>query len=281
MIDAQPFANWIGRSKTCDELLAPAPAMAAAAMLDDTESQFDDGSTLPLLWHWFYFTTKTPASRIGRDGHPVRGGFLPPIDLSRRMFAGARLRFLRPLRIGRAATREGRIRRISQKAGRTGVLAFVTVDYTIRQEGRVCIEEEQDIVYHEPRGRTSTPRPAPWPPLPADAWSRTIDPDTTLLFRFSALTYNAHRIHYDRPYATDVEGYPGLVVQGPLTALLLIDLLRQRVARPVASFAFRGLAPLFDLAPFRIVAIAQGNAVELEAHGPDGKVAVAATAGLG
>jgi 3-methylfumaryl-CoA hydratase len=278
--DTQPFAEWIGRTETVGDFIAPAPAQAAAAMLDDTESRLQDGAALPPLWHWFYFLPKAPASRIGPDGHPQRGGFLPPIPLPRRMFAGARLSFAAPLVIGRPARREGVIRAVSQKTGRSGTLAFVTVGYTIRQDGRVCVEEEQDIVYREPGAPVPAPQPAPLPPAPEGAVSRVIEPDPVLLFRFSALTFNAHRIHYDRPYATGVEGYPGLVVHGPLTAVLLMELVRRNIGRPVRAFSFRGQAPLFDLAPFRISGITGGDTVELEALGPDGKPAMNATAEL-
>ena len=278
--DTQPFAEWIGRTESSEEVIAAAPAQAAAATLDDTETVFGPEDELPPLWHWFYFLPKAPQSRIGADGHPQRGGFLPPIPLPRRMFAGARLAFHAPLRIGRTAQRIGTIRSVSQKTGRSGTLAFVTVGYAISQEGRLCIEEEQDIVYREPGAAVPAPVPAALPPLPENAWSRLITPDPVLLFRFSALTFNGHRIHYDRPYAINEEGYPGLVVHGPLTAVLLIELLRQHAGRPVARFAFRGEAPLFDLAPFRVMAVAAGDAVTLQAHGPDGRTAMSATATL-
>ncbi len=173
------------------------------------------------------------------------------------------------------------IRAVSQKPGRSGTLAFVTVGYTIRQDGHVCIEEEQDIVYREPGAPIPAPATPPeLPPPPAGAWSRTVRPDPVLLFRFSALTFNGHRIHYDRPYATEVEGYPGLVVHGPLTAVLLMELVRRNAGRRVRAFSFRGLAPLFDLAPFRVTGLASGDKVALEALGPDGKPAMSATAEL-
>lgn len=179
---------------------------------------------------------------------------MPPIDLPRRMFAGARMRFHRPLRIGTPATRQATIRSISDKSGRSGRLAFVTVGYAFHQNGELCIEEEQDIVYREPGAAVPPPASADLPPLPEGAWSRMIQPEPALLFRFSAITFNAHRIHYDRPYATEAEGYPGLVVHGPLTAILLMELVRANTDRRVAGFEFRGRAPLFDLAPFRVAA---------------------------
>jgi 3-methylfumaryl-CoA hydratase len=253
--------------------------MAAAATLDDPESRFESGVPLPPLWQWFYFLPRPSQARLGADGHPERGGFMPPVALPRRMFAGARMRFHRPLVIGRAAERRAIIRNVLQKDGRSGRLAFVTVGYEFYQDGALCIEEEQDIVYREAGGPVPAPAPEPLPPLPEGSWSAMVTPTPTLLFRFSALTFNAHRIHYDRPYATDVEGYPGLVVHGPLTAVLLMELVRRHTTRNVCRFEFRGLTPLFDLAPFRVAATpAADGPVRMEAHGPAGQTAMTATA---
>lgn len=277
----EAYSRWIGGTETVEDDIGLAPTLAAAAMLDDTVTQFTKGAALPPLWHWFYFLPKAPQSRLDGDGHPQRGGFLPPIPYPRRMFAGARLRFHRPLTIGQPATRAGVIRNIVEKSGRSGSLAFVTVGYQFLQQGEVCIDEEQDIVYREPGPPVPAPEPVTLPPVPEGAWSRTVVPDTRLLFRFSALTFNAHRIHYDRPYALNEEGYPGLVVHGPLTAILLLELVRHNSPRPVVGFSFRGQAPIFDLAPFRLVAQPGGDQVELEAQGPNGKPALVATAELG
>jgi 3-methylfumaryl-CoA hydratase len=275
------YSAWVGKTEESDDFIALAPTLAAAAMLDDTTTRFADGAALPPLWHWFYFLPKAPQSKIGVDGHPQRGGFMPPIDLPRRMFAGARLRFLEPLRAGDTAHRVSTIRDVQVKEGKTGRLAFVTVKHAISQQGRVCIEEEQDIVYREPGARVPAPEVVALPPAPAGAWTRRVKADPVLLFRFSALTFNAHRIHYDRDYATQEEGYPGLVVHGPLTAVLLLELVRFNTKRRVAAFSFRGQAPLFDLAPFRLVALPKDDGVQLEAQGPDGKVTLAAQAELG
>jgi 3-methylfumaryl-CoA hydratase len=273
--------DWIGRSETAEDLIATAPARRAAAMFDDPGIGCDDNDPLPPLWHWFYFLAATPQSALGSDGHPQRGAFLPPVPLPRRMFAGGRLAFRAPLRIGRPALRHSQIADVNLKEGRTGPLCFVTVRQTISQVGEVCIEEEQQIVY---RGAATASLPAPQPvelpPLPDGAWSRTITPDPPLLFRFSALTFNAHRIHYDRSYAMAAEGYPGLVVHGPLTAMLLIDLVRRHTTRPVSAYRFRAEAPLFELAPFRLVAMPDAR-VSLQAQAPDGRIAMAAEAELG
>jgi 3-methylfumaryl-CoA hydratase len=275
------FRAWIGRTEQVDDPLCAVQANAAQATFDDAGAALADGQSLPLPWHWFYFLPRAQQAALDADGHPRRGAFLPPIPYPRRMFAGARLRLHRPLALGTPAVREGTIRDVVQKSGKSGALAFVTVGYRFLQGGVLCIEEEQDIVYREPGAPVSAPVPAALPPLPAGGWSRTLQPDTRLLFRFSALTFNAHRIHYDRPYAIEAEGYPGLVVHGPLTAVLLAQLVRQGTARPIVAFSFRGVAPLFDLGPVRLVATPGEDAVALEAQGPDGRVALVAAAELG
>jgi 3-methylfumaryl-CoA hydratase len=275
----EDFTRWIGQTEHVVDDISLAPAVAAAAMFDDQGPQAGNGSALPPLpplWHWFYFLPKASQSQLSDDGHPQRGGFMPPIPYPRRMFAGARLRFHQPLRIGQPARREGVIRNVSQKSGRSGSLAFVTVGYSFYQQDELCIEEEQDIVYREPGPPVPAPQPVALPPLPEGTLSRTVTPDTRLLFRFSALTFNAHRIHYDRPYALNEEGYPGLVVHGPLTALLLLEMVRHTLPQRIAGFSFRGQAPLFDLAPFRLVGRPSDGHVELEAQGPDGKTTLTA-----
>lgn len=272
------FAEWIGRKETTDDDLSVSPTLAAAATLDDRLTRFENGSALPPLWHWFYFLPRAPQSQLDIDGHPKRGGFMPPIPYPRRMFAGSRMQFHQPLIIGQPARREAVIRDIKQKSGRSGSLAFVSVVCKYFQSDVLCLEEEQDIVYREPGPAVASPQVIAWPPAAENAWTKIVTPDPRLLFRFSALTFNAHRIHYDRPYATSEEGYPGLVVHGPLTAVLLMELVRHHAARPVSKFSFRGLAPLFDLAPFRLVGIPDDDRVSLEAHGPDGSVAMSASA---
>ncbi len=293
------YSQWIGRTETVEDDISPTTAIKAAAMFDESASHFGSGAQLPPLWHWFYFLSKTPQSCLGSDGHPQRDGsdLMPPIPLPRRMFAGARLKWHRPLIIGRPARREVIVRNIVLKSGRSGALAFVTVGHRILQEAldptrvstesraefadyHLCLEEEQDIVYREPGSPLPAPVAVPLPAVPDGAWSRIVVPDTRLLFRFSALTFNAHRIHYDRPYSTHEEGYPGLVVHGPLTAMLLLQLVRRNTSRSITAFSFRGLAPLFDLSPFQLVASPSDIGVHLEARGPDGKTAVTASAEL-
>ena len=275
------YADWVGARESIGDELAIGPALAVRALLDDSEAEFHAGDPLPPAWQWFYFLPRAPQSRLSSDGHPQRGGFLPPVALPRRMFAGGRLTVHAPLRLGRPARREGEVLKVSEKRGGSGQLVFVTVIYRFLQDGMLCLEEEQDIVYREPGAPVAAPEPVDLPPPPPNAWSRMVTPDPRLLFRFSAVTFNAHRIHYDRPYATETEGYPGLVVHGPLTAVLLVDLLRRHSDRPVIRFSFRARAPLFDLASFRLLVMPQDmSTVTMEAQGPDGGIAMTAEAQL-
>jgi 3-methylfumaryl-CoA hydratase len=292
------FREWIGRTEVVRDPLCVTQSQRAAAMFDhandaqpaaiaDSDRRaipvtgIAVGSPLPPLWHWFHFLPQAPQAQLDADGHPARGGFLPPIPYPRRMFAGARVDFHHPLTIGEPAERHGTIGDVVLKSGRSGALAFVTVRYEIQQAGRRCISEEQDIVYREPGPAFAAPIVQPAPPPLAGTWTRTITPDARLLFRFSALTFNAHRIHYDRPYARDEEGYPGLVVHGPLTAMLLADLAASHSARPIKGFSFRGVAPLFDLAPFQLIGTRDADTVALEARAPDLTTALTASVQLG
>ncbi|MEJ2540762.1 MAG: acyl-CoA dehydrogenase [Gemmatimonadota bacterium] len=272
------YRDWVGRRVCIDDEMAPATARAAAALFDRDDLEMATGDPLPDLWHWFYFLPTAPQRRLSEDGHPERGDFIPPIPLPRRMFAGARARFLRPLVLGRPASRESEILDVTFKTGRTGELAFVTVAHRILQDGALCVDEERDIVYREAGGTVSAPVPVPPRPAGPGSWEREVRPDSRLLFRFSALTFNAHRIHYDRPYAMDEEGYPGLVVHGPLTAMLLADLVRRHDPSQLAAFSFRGRAPLFDLGRVRLLGRREEGRVVLEARGPDDRPALTAVA---
>jgi len=243
------LGSWVGRTEERTDTITAAPLAGLAATLDRDDPAPIAGSAVPPLWHWLYFLPIARQSELGPDGHPRRGGFLPPVDLPRRMWAGGRLRFERALCVGATATRRSRIADVTAKEARSGPLVFVTVAHEIATASGVALHEEHDIVY---RGL-----PAPGAaPAPADAprdetFARTIVPDDVLLFRYSALTFNSHRIHYDRRYVTDVERYPGLVVHGPLIATLLTDLLRHGLPHArVAAFTFRAVSPLFDIAPF-------------------------------
>ena len=244
------FAQWIGRSETHEDFIAPAPVAALSALLDRDDPPPKTGDAIPPLAHWLYFLPMHRQSGLGPDGHGARGEFLPPVPLPRRMWAGSRLEFQRPLEIGRHATSVARIADVKVKQGRSGPLVFVTVRHEVSDERGLALTDEHDIVYRGAEGKAvADAQPAP----ESASWSREIRPDPVLLFRYSAVTFNGHRIHYDHPYVTGVEGYPGLVVHGPLTATLLVDLLRRNVPGvEVKRFAFRAFRPLFDTAPFTV-----------------------------
>jgi 3-methylfumaryl-CoA hydratase len=273
------FADWLGRTEQRSDTITAAPVAALAATLDRDEPVPKAGDAVPPLWHWLYFLPVHRQSEIGPDGHARRGGFLPPVDLPRRMWAGGRLAFARPLRIGEAATRSSRIADIAAKSARSGPLVFVTVRHEIVGAGGVAIREDHDIVYRSmPAPGAAAPEP---PPAPGDAaFSREIAPDPVLLFRYSALTFNGHRIHYDRRYVTEVEGYPGLIVHGPLIATLLLDLLRrERPEAVVTRFDFKAVGPLFDIHPFTVCGRPDGDRrFALWARNPEGRLAMQASA---
>ena len=280
-IDIDHLKTWIGRSETLEDTVTPVPAAALAATLDrDGPPRL--GDPLPPLWHWLYFLPLHRQSDIGPDGHPRRGGFLPPVPLPRRMWAGGRFTFHRPLRVGEAIRRTSTVADVSLKTGRSGSLVFVLVRHEIAgAAGDVALVEEHDIVYRDaPRPGETTPAPRPAPT--ASAWRRDIVPDDVLLFRYSALTFNGHRIHYDRRYVTGTEGYPGLVVHGPLLATLLVDLLARNISTPLARFTFRAVRPVFDIAPFAVCGGPSGpSAAALWVRGGDGFLAMEAEAAFG
>ncbi|WP_294533546.1 MaoC family dehydratase N-terminal domain-containing protein [uncultured Rhodoblastus sp.] len=241
----EPWKDWVGRQEIAYDRIGEAPARALAATLNrSVDLAVDPGAALPAVFNWLYFLKFAPMSEVGPDGHPKRGGFLPPVELPRRMWAGSRCRFGAPIRVGDEAEKISTIRKIEHKSGKAGEMVFVTVHHEIRVGGQTAIEEEQDIVY---MGIPETFRlPAPIPLPPCD-WREIVAVDPVLLFRFSAVTFNGHRIHYDRSYAMEVEKYPGLVVHGPLQAVLLFDAAcRREPNRTPAGFDFRGVRPLFD-----------------------------------
>ncbi|MFY8113716.1 MAG: FAS1-like dehydratase domain-containing protein [Rhabdaerophilum sp.] len=251
-LDLDHLRQWLGRSETRVETLASFPSSALAATLDRADPPYDAGVVLPPLWHWLHFLPVSPLAEAGPDGHPARGGFLPPVPLPRRMWAGSRLAFLAPLVIGETVTRRSVVKSVEHKAGKTGDLVFVTVRHELAGPAGTAIEEEHDIVY---RGLPAPDAPPPKPLAPPDGaqWSFPIRPDPVLLFRYSALTFNSHRIHYDLDYVTREEGYPGLIVHGPLIATLLLDGIRRKFPdRTVRKFSFRALAPTFHIDPFSV-----------------------------
>jgi 3-methylfumaryl-CoA hydratase len=245
--------DWIGKTQTVEDFVAPWPARALSATLDEEDPDPELNHPLPPLWHWLYFLETVRASKLGPDGHPERGDFLPPVPLPRRMWAGSRFMFDgEPLRIGDTIYRRSTIKSVEAKSGSTGEMVFVTVQHIVHGPNGVSVIEDHDIVYREAAKPGEQSRPAK--PAPTDAeWSRQVLPDEPLLFRFSALTFNGHRIHYDQPYVTGTEGYPGLVVHGPLMGLLQIELARRSNPGKIArSFEFRALSPAFAGNPLTV-----------------------------
>ena len=286
-LDAAAIAHlqqWVGRSETLTDDIAAAPLRGLSATLDRGDAPPEHGDAVPPLGHWLYFLPQAPQSQIGPDGHPRRGGFLPPVPLPRRMWAGGRLNWEpgNPLRVGDAARKVSRIESVTHKSGRSGEMVFVLVKHEVHNERGLCLTEEHDIVYRA-AAKPGDPAPVPTAAEKRAAWQREIVPDDVLLFRYSALTFNGHRIHYDRQYVTEVEGYPGLIVHGPLIATLLTDLVRRHESHAVMRrFAFRALRPTFDLNPFFVNGepSADGRQVKLWAHDHEGWLTMQAEAEL-
>lgn len=257
--------NWHPAPILSQDDLAPSPAKHLAATLDSEET-FADGTALPLPWHWLYFHDWPKAGDLGADGHPRDGHFLPPIPHRRRMFAGSRIKQHHPLRLGASATKHTSLARIQPKRGRTGEMLFVTERSEYRQDGALAVVEEQNLVYRSDTGSTTDFSRASEPfEEPTRPWIAQPRPDTALLFRFSALTANAHRIHYDHPYTTETEGYPDLVVHGPLLAIYMADLAHRRSGgRVLTSFEFRLQHPVFLGDPLRVEGTPAADDVHVE-----------------
>jgi 3-methylfumaryl-CoA hydratase len=275
--------SWIGKTETLTDDITAAPVRALSATLDRADADPVSGTALPALWHWLYFLPHQRQSELGPDGHAKRGGFLPPVPLPRRMWAGGRLQWHQPvLRVGDAVKRVSRIESVTHKAGRTGDLVFVLVKHEVHNAKGLALSEEHDIVYRA-NPQPGDPIPSPQPAEQGAAWTAEVVPDDVLLFRYSALTFNGHRIHYDRRYVTEVEGYPGLIVHGPLIATLLMNLLRNKLpGARLLNFQFRAVRPVFDIAPFKIhgTPSPDGKTVELWTEDHEGWLTMQATATL-
>lgn len=276
-IDLDHLRQWVGRERTLVDDLHPFPAQALSNALDH-RAPLESGEALPPSWQWLYFLDTPSASITGPDGHPKLGAFLPPAPLPRRMWAAGAMQIERPLHLGTPATRRSVIRSVDAKSGKSGSLVFVTLDHEVSQRGHLCLREEQNLVYRDmPSG------PAPLPPgeaAPTHAdWSRTVTPDPVLLFRYSALTYNSHRIHYDRHYAVEREFYPALVVHGPLLATLLLDLASANLGGgSITAFQFRAVRPTFDTHPFTLSGKRDGHHLKLWSADHEGHLCMSATA---
>jgi 3-methylfumaryl-CoA hydratase len=276
--------DWIGRTETGSDVITPTPYAGLAATLDRPAERPEPGTPLPALWHWLYFLPLHRQSEMGPDGHAKRGGFLPPVPLPRRMWAAGQLTFHHSLKVGDVVNRISTIESVSEKTGRTGRLVFVKVRHQISREGasEVALTEFHDIVYREAAlaGEAAPPPQA----APKDAvWEKIWAPDDVFLFRYSALTFNGHRIHYDRRYVTEAEGYPGLVVHGPLIATLLLDLLRHNhPGARVAYYTFRAVRPTFDTNHFSVCGkpAGDGKTFRLWAQDHEGWLTMDATAAI-
>ncbi|MBO6827639.1 MAG: MaoC family dehydratase N-terminal domain-containing protein [Sneathiella sp.] len=268
--------DWVGNSEERREIIHQQSLDGFAALMDQ---DVPAPTFVPPGVHWMYFLPTTKQSDLAIDGHSYKGGFLPPVDLPRRMWAGGRIRFFRPLQSGDCVDKTSTVTSVTEKEGRTGKLVFVTVDHKISDADGVYIEEETDIVF---RDAPAEGAPVKAPELaPNDAeFEQIITPDPVMLFRYSALTYNGHRIHYDRDYVTGEEGYPGLLVHGPLIGTLLMKLASENMpGKSLKSFDFRNQNPIFDTAPFTLCGKKlDENTCEVWAKGPNGELAVRATA---
>jgi 3-methylfumaryl-CoA hydratase len=276
-IDIELLRTWIGRETLSEDTLTVRHARLMAATLGQRQDRFDIGTPLPPLWHWLYFLEGAPPNELGRDGHPARGGFLPPVPLSNRMWAGGRVDFHAPITLGTKVLKRSTVTSVEQKQGRSGTLVFVTVQHEIIDAGKVAITEEHDIVYKQPPPPgQSIPRAAS-ADMPPPAHSELFEPTSTQLFRYSALTFNGHRIHYDVDYCRNVEGYSDLVVHGPLQATLLADL-ANRTGGAIRHFSYRGVQPSMLGTPLTVNAAPGADRLTLWTAQADGTVSMRAEA---
>ena len=273
--DMEGLRDWVGRSETTHGTANARAGDVLNATLDRDDAPFAAGDPMPPAWHWMFFPEVVKLSDTGPDGHLAKGGFMPPVPLPRRMWAGTSMKFHQPLRAGEAVTRISTISEVTPKEGRSGALCFVTVRHEISGENGLATTDEHLTVYRPLAAPGEVP-PAP-PQAPTDAdWRRDIHPTPVMLFRFSALTNNSHRIHYDRTYVTEVEGYPGLLVHGNLTATLLLDLFRREMPdATLKTFDLRAVSPLYDINDFSVSGKRgdDGSSATLWAAGHDGALA--------
>ena len=277
--DLEKLKEWIGQKESGVDYVTIPAVHRLAATLDRGDPMPRMGDPLPVGWHQILFPRVVRHSQIGADGHPERGDFLPPVPLPRRMFAGKRTTFYESLRVGDEVRRDSVIREVNIKHGRTGTMVFVTVKTDLTSPRGLAITEEQDLVYRE----AAAPGAPPQPPQPAPGravWSRTVTPDPVMLFRYSALTFNGHRIHYDLPYVTQVEGYPGLVMNGGLTTLLVFELARTHASTPIHRISSRNVRALFVNQPIALGGepSTDNRTAKLWALNPDGALALTAEA---
>jgi 3-methylfumaryl-CoA hydratase len=249
--DLDHLRQWIGRTTRASDIVTAQLVKGLRATLFLPVGEPKTGDAAPYTVHWCLAPPVAPASELGADGHPSRGGFLPPVPLPRRMWAGGELEFFDTLRVGDEVTRSSRIKDVSLKTGSTGMLCFVAVDHEIATPRGLAIRERHDVVYRDVSPASAAPAKAAGP-VPKAQHRETHFADPVLLFRYSALTFNGHRIHYDRDYVTKVEGYPGLIVHGPMQAALLVEFAAKLRDRVPKTFAYRGVQPLFEGSEFSV-----------------------------
>lgn len=275
VIDISHLREWIGKTQSDRDVLSARQARLMAATLGIPQSDFVDGTPLPPLWHWLYFLSGEPPIALGRDGHPARGSFLPPVPLPNRMWAGGRLEFHGELPLGAEVEKRSSIASVEHKQGRSGELVFVTVLHEIIHGGKVMITEHHDIVYKEASKGGATPTKSEMPPSQKN---HVLKPDSTMLFRYSALTFNGHRIHYDADYCREIEGYPDLVIHGPLNATLLARFAEEVSGRPLKHFSYRGLQPSILGSELEFNAARDGTQLVVWVSLPSGAVSMRAEA---
>lgn len=284
-IDLAGLRAWVGRSSTAEDVVTPRQvALFSATLAPNLAPVAQDEA--PLALHWCVAPPDAPMDELGQDGHPAKGGFLPPVPLPRRMWAGGEIEFFAPLPVGAAVTRRSVVSDVRLKEGRTGPLCFVTVEHEVRAGAALVVRDRQDIVYREPdphpssaAGAIGGPSAQAPPSAPDTGLTWHVETPPTLLFRYSALTFNAHRIHYDQPYAHEVEGYPGLVVHGPLQATLLLNCAATLAGRRPAKFSYRGVSALIAGPAFAVTAQAKpGGGVDCRAISAQGQVTMQAAA---
>lgn len=277
--ELETYRAAVGRERVEIEVLDEVPARRFASALVGTA--YDEPETVPLGRQWAYFLPQVTKATTGPDGHPRRGDFLPAVRLQRRMFATARMTLTEPLKLGKPAEKRSRIELVTRKGGARGDLVFVEVESRFLQGGAECVVERQTIVYLDARGPMPLPKNVPLAPMPSGTTAEIWTPDEVDLFRFSAVTFNGHRTHYDLDYTTNVEGYPALIVHGPLIASRLLDLAMRLHGRSATTFEFRAQAPCFVNQPIRSEAVVSGDAIDLTATRVDGQVSMTGRAGFG
>jgi 3-methylfumaryl-CoA hydratase len=277
-IDIDHLRTWIGNSRVDEDVIGARHARLMAATVDFPHpQQIGDGQPLPPLWHWIYFLEGLTPGELGRDGHPARGGFLPPVPLANRMWAGGRLSFIRPVPIGATVHKESSILDVAHKTGRAGNLVFVTVLHELKSRaGDLLVREEHDIVYKD--SMRPPPRPETSPRIADGAPGKRFVPTSTTLFRYSALTFNGHRIHYDQDYCREVEGYENLVIHGPLIATMLAGLAGEAGGRSLREFSYRALKPALLGDALTLSASLDGSRASLAARRDDGVLCMEAEA---